>query len=218
MGNLAVAHVVLRLCRANERSGESVMLDKATVERIAQEYYDAKYEDTHIFSNCFRGPIRAHGYLEEEQLLRIVKWKARRALGWARRNDPETVKLVTGWAFAATDPRLAVHALTYLTGVRVRMASAILTVYAPEEYTVMDVRAWATLQTVGLEKLGLSPTMSPDDEDCETYAAYLTVCKRMAHNLGVSLRTLDRCLYLLNGRTPEQYFAQEGAPADEIKC
>ena len=179
------------------------MLDKATVERIAEKYYDPEY-DTRIFSDCFRAPICAHGYLEKEQLLRIVKWKAARASGWAKRNDPETVKLVTRWAFAAPDPRLAVHALTYLIGVRVRMASAILTVYAPEEYTGMDVRAWATLQTVGLEKLGLSPTMTPDDEDCETYAAYLTVCKRMAHNLRVSLRTLDRCLWALNGKTPKE--------------
>ncbi len=180
------------------------MLDKATVDGIAQKYYDAKYEDTDIFCDDFHGRIHACGYLEKEQLLRIVKWKAARASGWAKRNDPETVKLVTTWAFAALDPRLAIHALTYLIGVRVRMASAILTVYAPEEYTVMDVRAWATLQTVGLEKVGLSTAMSPDDEDCETYAAYLTACKRMAHNLGVSLRTLDRCLWALAGRTPKE--------------
>ncbi|MCK4324877.1 MAG: hypothetical protein KAW89_10125 [Armatimonadetes bacterium] len=179
------------------------MLDKATVESIAKDYPEE--EDDIIFE--VHGRVSTDGDLGKKDFLAIVKWKARRALGWARRNDPETIKLVSRWAFAAPIPGLRAYALTCLVGVGVRMASAILIAYDPDNYTVMDDRARATLETLGLNEPELSPSMSLDD--WKTYGAYLTVCKRLARGLGVSLRILDRCLYLLNGRTPEQYFAQE---------
>lgn len=177
------------------------MLDRATVERIAQEYYGIEYDEP-LFSDKFREPILARGYLKKDELVEIARWKAPRAAGYAERNDDKTVRLVTRCAFACPEPCLANYVLQYLHGVATRMASAILTVYKPDEYTVMDVRAWASLTRLGLEKLGLEPSM--DLNSSETYGAYLAACKRLADELGVDLRTLDRCLWALNGRTPEE--------------
>ena len=175
------------------------MLDKATVERIAQDYYPVKYLDTLLFSAQFRGRIRANGYLEKEDLLKIASWKtAGRFTSKAEPNDPETVESVTKWAFAAPSPCCTVHALTYLIGVAVRMATAILTVYDPEKYTVMDVRANATLVNLGLLK-------DRDLDHCRTYGPYLEACEAEADRLGVSLRTLDKCLWVLNGETPDEF-------------
>jgi len=178
------------------------MLDKATVEMIAQDHYPGKYLDTLLFSDEFRGRIGRNAYLEMHDLLEIVRWKAQRALGWAKRNDAPTVESVTKWAFAAPSPCFAVHALTYLIGVGVRMATAILTVYDPEKYTVMDVRANATLLSLGLLK-------DRDLDDCRTYGPYLEACKGEAGRLGVSLRTLDKCLWVLNGKTPDEFLHPE---------
>ena len=178
------------------------MLDKDTVERIARDRYDVKYDTTSIFSDEFRCPILQRGYLLKDELIEIVGWKAPRRKTNAPRNDPLLVEDVTRLAFAADDPRFAAWMLCYLEGVWVRMASAILTVYDPRKYTVMDVRAWATLERMGLPKLGLSPDM--DLNYCDTYGSYLSACKCLASRLGVSLRTLDRCLWALNGELPEE--------------
>ena len=178
------------------------MLDKATVEMIAEDYYPVKYLDTLLFSHEFRGPIGRNGYLEMDDLLNIVDWKAQRASGWAKRNDAPTVKSVSKWAFATPNPCFAVHALTYLIGVGVRMATAILTVFDPEKYTVMDVRAKATLV-----RLDLLADINLDD--CRNYRPYLEACKGEADRLGVSLRTLDKCLWVLNGQTPDEFLNRE---------
>ena len=179
------------------------MLDKDTVERIARERYDVKYDMTSIFSDEFRCPILQRGYLLKDELIEIVGWKAARQKPNAERNEPRLVEDVTRQAFAADDPGFAAWTLRYLAGVATRMASAILTVYNPCRYTVMDVRAWATLESEGLlPELGLSPDM--DLNYCDTYGSYLSACKCLASRLGVSLRTLDRCLWALNGELPEE--------------
>lgn len=87
------------------------------------------------------------------------------------------------------------------------MASAVLAVSIPDVYTVLDARAWASLEMLGLEKMGLrAPQTSAQAhlDDCETYGAYLEACKRLATELQVSLRTLDRCLWALNGGPPSE--------------
>ena len=177
-------------------------LDTATIEQIAAHYYNVA-SDAHLFSESVRGPIRRRGYLEMDELVEIVRWKAERMKTVVQRNTPEQIQMVTRHAFATTEPRLAAWVLRYLTGVHVRMASAILTVFDPETYTVLDVRAWSTLRKLDLRSLGVSV---PDDfqhqslNSCETYGLYLRVCQQLAQQFHVSLRTLDRCLFALRGR------------------
>lgn len=183
-------------------------MDRAVVQRIASEY-DRRHgdADAKVFSQEFRCPIMCRGYLCRCEFLKIVKWKAVRQTPNAANNDPELVEIVTRRAFAEEDPRLAAWLLRYLKGVSTRMASAILTVFDPSRYTVMDVRAWKTLEKIGLEKLRLPPakgTLEDHLDSCETYAAYLKTCRGLAQECGVSLRTLDKCLWMLNGNAPER--------------
>jgi len=172
------------------------VLDKRTIERVAQHYYDdARYDQT-VFSNTFRQPIVRRGYMLKSELVTVVTWKAARQKGNAARNAAVAVEDVTREAFAAHAPAVAVSALSRLHGVRARMASAVLTVYDPVRYTVMDVRAWASLVRLGY----LEPRTH--FEGADTYATYLNVCQTIAGEHDVALRTLDRCLWALGGRTP----------------
>ena len=104
------------------------------------------------------------------------------------------------------DPRLAAQILCSLHGVQVRMASAILTVYNPDIYTVMDVRAWATLKRIGLESVGLAEYSAADLElnKVDMYHAYLSACRKLALQYNVNLRTLDRYLWKCNGNESKQ--------------
>ena len=175
------------------------MLNRDIIESIAAKY-DKKH-DLRVFADAFRCPIVNRGYLNMAELVEIVRWKSARSTTYVKRNtDEKQVTDVTREAFADHDPCSAVRKLDRLHGVGARMASAILTVFDPCRYTVLDVRAWASLKMLGLRELGLHPSMSLDS--AETYAAYLAACKRLAVDHRVDLRTLDRCLWVLNGELP----------------
>ena len=175
------------------------MLDRDTIERIAEQHYDEEY-DAVVFCDSFRLPIVNRRHLKKDEFITIVKWKAARLAGQARRNSELDIMNITGDAFAAPDACTAVWRMDSLQCVGIRMASAILTVFDPCRYTVMDRRAWASLKTLGLEEFGLADWMSLDSE--RTYQAYVNACALIAKENEVDLRTLDRCLWALNGKLP----------------
>jgi hypothetical protein len=112
----------------------------------------------------------------------IVEWKSARRMDRFRLNSPEEVEVSITQAIEATSAanvRGAVSALTKLAGVKVKMASAILTAMFPNLYTVCDFRASRAL---GVE----------DGNSLRFYVAYLAACREIAFQSGVSLRDLDR--------------------------
>jgi hypothetical protein len=86
------------------------------------------------------------------------------------------------------------------------MASAILTVFNPKVYTVIDVRPIATLQVLDFGALGFErPEWLNEKNTTENswvYGEYVELCRAIAKKLGVSLRDLDRALWGLDGKTP----------------
>lgn len=132
-----------------------------------------------------------HGYLTKDEFLAIVEWKSPRSkrLAWDPRNTPRFIRAKTREAFAAADPCSAVRALCLLHGVDVRMASAILAVWNPERYTVMDEYACQALRDLGVGYTRTAYTAG-------TYAAYLDACTELAEQHDVDLRILDRYLWV----------------------
>jgi len=97
-------------------------------------------------------------------------------------NRTEQVEEAIRQAIEATkagDVQRAVKALTKLAGVKLKMASAILTAMFPTLYTVCDFRA--------SHALGVT-----DSSGLRFYVAYLAACREMAARYGVSLRDFDR--------------------------
>jgi hypothetical protein len=93
------------------------------------------------------------------------------------------------------DEMVALDSLTSLHGVKERVGCAILAVFRPDTYTVMDVRAWNSLKAHGL--------MAGMDKYSwrAIWVPYLSTCRKLATQLEVNLRQLDRALYQANGRT-----------------
>jgi len=118
---------------------------------------------------------------------------------------------------AGLDVWKAVDTLRYekgngLKGVQVRVASAILMAYDPTQFTVMDWRAWSVLnkyQVIDSHIYGYFRGIEDDKEyaqalnsylnRADTYVHYLQTCRDIAKNRGVSLRNLDRFLFVLGG-------------------
>ena len=86
-------------------------------------------------------------------------------------------------AVCAKTDRAAIAVLLGLQGVRVPVASAILTAIDPKRFTVVDFRA---LEALGSENKDLSINF---------YLNYLNACRRLAKKHEVTLRDLDRALW-----------------------
>ncbi len=130
------------------------------------------------------GPrVADRGFYERDEFLDVVRWKNSRGLGHAEGNAAVEVQEASRLAFMATDP-WSWQILTLLSGVRTAVASAVLTVAFPDRYTVIDRRAVGTLRTA--KRLG---------DEWPSYDRYLELCRAIADEVGVSLRTLDRALW-----------------------
>lgn len=131
------------------------------------------------------GRALASGLRSLRLIKTIGRWKAPRAARWLDTQfDKALVKAILDEALAdGLTPVARVRKLQELSGVGVPMASAILTCFDPENFTVIDVRALDTLGTTGAR---ITP---------ELYERYLEFCIAEAKRLGVELRQLDRALW-----------------------
>ena len=192
------------------------MLDGDIIRRLVDRYWgitspkDAERE-RRLLSDEFRKRMTRRRYLcrddpkNGDELLKIAEWKAARQKPNVNRNNPDFTKVVTREAFrlaGAGNPGMAAQLLCYLQGVHVRMASAILTVYDPTAFTVMDILAWNALGYIGSQPVLDPPGLQPETYlgKASTYDAYLQVCRAVAKEHDVDLRTLDRCLWVMGQR------------------
>ncbi len=139
--------------------------------------------------------FQAAGRIERiDDLLKIGKWKFP-LVGFIEQNSPESISKSTDSAFELARKGAAIEAveeLCKLNGVKTRMATAILTFYDPDHYTVLDWRAWRSL--VHLRVLDAFECWFEDPGD---YPPYLDACRQLAAWFRHSLRDTDRALWEL---------------------
>jgi len=122
----------------------------------------------------------------------IVRWKTSRSIGYFNRNDPDTVDKVLERVVETSSTRRKIRMLIDLSGIRVKMSSAFLLFMDPKEYTVLDWRVANVLTDEGILNQKIS-----DDASIDEYIEYLQACRSTAERFGVSLRQLDRALWVL---------------------
>ncbi len=116
----------------------------------------------------------------------VVSWKSRRTGGLAARNSAADVEYVTRAALAARES-LKAPLLSVLAGVQTPVASALLAVVDPQNFTIIDWRAEESLRHFGY--------LSEFPPGRVPYGFYLELCRETAKRLAVPLRELDRCLW-----------------------
>ena len=130
--------------------------------------------------------------LAPEEFFAIVIWKSNRAKTNVRRGiekSKKTVRTITSEVFQAKTPEQKLNILTSIPNIGIPIASAILTVCYPDDFTVADYRAYATLKDFGVEVAG-NPTVN-----VSAYFEYLKKCKELARKHNLSLRNFDRILW-----------------------
>ncbi len=174
-----------------------MVLDKTWIEDLAKQY-DENNEKENILEKGIFNAINKIGsppsYITKDILMKIADWKAARVKGRVEKNDEQYVRDVTQISLSSKNEKLKLEVLTILNGVGIRMASTILFFCYPKRYTVMDYRAWNSLKAFGKIEGNI------DDNDVfEGWLRYNEECRKIADKCNVSLRTLDKALWMYNG-------------------
>ncbi|WP_049996220.1 hypothetical protein [Halococcus sediminicola] len=156
--------------------------------------------------------IQSRGEVSRNELLRIGRWKNRNRRNdrLVHRNDEESVTRLTRTALQAHDPVVAVETLSRLDGVRVPIASTVLTVADPETYAIIDYRALRALIAVRPD-LAATDSYATFAEFLEhfrnyqkrprTYDFYLNEVWAIADERDFTPREVDMALWALDKHT-----------------
>jgi thermostable 8-oxoguanine DNA glycosylase len=135
-------------------------------------------------------------YINLFELDEILRWKLRRQYNrqskFRERNTDGNVRTITQAAFSIVhydkeyEIELRLKILITLSGVEVPVASAILTLCYPDQYSVIDYRNWRQFFVVEKEKTNYTP---------KEYIKYLTILKKLANEFGVTPQEIDMAIW-----------------------
>ncbi len=154
-----------------EDGGQLLELDEALQESL---------KDAHL-----------RGHITRRQLLDVAEWKSgKRTLHHCKKNTPEEVKECSAVAFGARTDRLRIHALVALQGVSWPTASAVLHFVFPSRFPMLDVRVMRTVGRIPPD------SNQPPNYTIPLWSKYAKLCRETAGRYGVTLRDLDRALWM----------------------
>ena len=140
--------------------------------------------------------IRPGFYLTLEELEEIFKWKLRTQFGRQKaireKNTESNIKIITGAAFAISHPdkkieiTLKLKALSLIYGVEIPVASAILTLCFPKEYSVIDFRNWRQIFREEDKKSSYTAT---------EYIKYLEIIKEISEKFNFTTQEIDLAIW-----------------------
>jgi len=140
--------------------------------------------------------------LDRSSMERLIEWKfvsmphrrsrAHRAL--ANESD-QAIADVTCAARRCADDGAALRVVRVLDGVGPALGSATLMAMDASRWTVLDVRALASIRAVGYGDVPASAQRR------STWLPYLDACRDLAQRTSSALRTVDRALFAANGRS-----------------
>ena len=128
-----------------------------------KKYLKYYFLEDYLF-NDVRNNFQERGYLIPEEFLAIVIWKRNasktKILNGIRKNGRTIYEITSGISAAKSrEQKISVLLSPKIPGIGVAIASAILSVCYPDDFTIADYRARASLNTFG-EKISGDPTGS----------------------------------------------------------
>lgn len=159
-------------------------LTQADIQDLAAKY---TYEGDEALGALLQAAAD-RGHMTRADLIAVAKWKWKggRTQQLVAVNSEEEVIEITGAAFRAKSERLRIGALLSLHGVKWPMASVILHFAFPDRYPILDVRAMTAVGGSTIYNL-------------DRWLEYTNLCKRVAAIHKVSMRELDRALWVAGG-------------------
>jgi hypothetical protein len=157
------------------------LLTKNQAAALCKDYPSAEDAAFLKSGQAIRGGDYSRKHFDE-----IFKWKTKnRGKSRPKKNSDEEIAEALRVATSLQSPKLAIALLCGLTGVAIPVASSIMTAIYPERFTIIDFRA--------LEALDAEPERSGS---LPYYECYLAFCTKLAKDWEMSLRELDRALWM----------------------
>lgn len=150
--------------------------------------------------------LQSRDFISRNELREIGRWKvgSNRIDHWLKSNTAREVEVCSSSAFQASTTKASIQELTDLTGVRVPVASAILTMYDPTQYAVVDFRAFRSLGAARpkwvnphnhTEYVKHMEHYRNHETQSESYEYYLNRVSEIANQEGLSPREVDMALW-----------------------
>lgn len=153
------------------------------------EYYIDQYElEKQIFH--LGKQIKRRGWIEKPEFLTICLWKSRRPKKLYYLNSDKEIISKSKLAFGEKDELEKIKILTYLKGVRIPTASAILSVFNPEVYPIIDIRCVQSLNDLGIINWKTITEKS--------WIEYLGIIRNLAEQTGKTARQIEKGLFAYN--------------------
>ncbi len=156
-----------------------------------QKYVKYYFLENYLFRDVSSN-FKKHGYLTPEEFFTIIIWKSNRTktkiLNSIAKNG-KTIRAIMLEVSRAETPEQKLDILNSVPYIGIPIASAILSVCYPNNFTVADYRACTAIKEYGKEIAG-NPTTSRS-----AYFEYLRECKELASKHNLSLRDFDRMLW-----------------------
>ena len=131
-------------------------------------------------------PETPEGYLSQPELRQMGKWKDRFVPSKIDQNPPGLIERITGEAFRLDDDWEKIKKLKEIYGVAESVASVILHLYDSKKYPILDVHALRTIE-IDNKKVNYDELF---------WRKYVNLCRAKAERYDVSMRALDRALYI----------------------
>jgi hypothetical protein len=162
--------------------------DDRKIAELARRYTSTQKEKEREIEDRIEhtiGPYtRKKGFYSKGDFLELCKWKSVRTRARCELNDHEFLHEVTSVALTTPNERLRIEILRLLSGVDWPTASVLLHFGHIEPYPILDVRALWSLSISG-----------PSVYDFSFWDGYVQICRNIARDMGISMRTLDRALW-----------------------
>lgn len=129
--------------------------------------------------------------LNLEHLKMVCNWKSPRAIKLIESNSSSFIEQASYSAFISKNEDEKIKFLTVLTGVKIPMASAILTLLNPKKYGVLDIRVWQLLYHCKEVNTNIKGTNFTIDNWIE----YLSIVRRYAKEYSTTARLIEKTLF-----------------------
>ena len=128
---------------------------------------------------------KRNGFLTKEQFLTVCAWKTPRTKKHCRSNDAALIRQVSAIARKTRSEEMRIQIWTLLAGVSWPTASVFLHFAFPKKYPILDFRALWSLKT-----------KVPAQYTFPFWKEYADFCRNLSQEAGVSLRDLDKALWM----------------------
>lgn len=176
-----------------------MILDNGFVQFYAMKYDETELSkaETYLFSHVGPAVLRRGKYVRDEFEL-TCDWKSSRTRNLVKSNSPDQIEEVTELALHCSE-NLRIPILSILRGVSTPTASALLTVWQPERYTITDYRVLNSLAKLSHPVLKKVKIMKLE----KSYTEYLGLMQSLSYVLNCSLRALDKALWTFDKHCDE---------------